>query len=37
VIWQKGIEKEKGVKKGCSRPLLYGKGARKDHSTAKYI
>jgi hypothetical protein len=33
----KSSEKGDGDEKGGSRPLLYGKGAGKDHSTAKYI
>jgi hypothetical protein len=33
----KSSEKGERDEKGRSRPLLYGKGARKDHSTAKYI
>jgi hypothetical protein len=33
----KSSEKGERDEKGRSRPLLYGKRARKDHSTAKYI
>jgi hypothetical protein len=33
----KSSEKGERDEKGRSRPLLYEKGARKDHSTAKYI
>jgi hypothetical protein len=33
----KSSEKGERDEKGRSRPLLYGKGAGKDHSTAKYI
>jgi hypothetical protein len=33
----KSSEKGERDEKGRSRPLLYGKGAGKDHSTARYI
>jgi hypothetical protein len=32
-----GLEPTLWPKKGHSRPLVYGKGARKDRSTAKYM